>query len=274
MTFRRALFGFILWVSLALLFNLGFWWYLSVEGNPLAHTKAIEFFTGYLIELSLSVDNMFVFILIFQYFKVPDNYQRRVLLWGLIGAVVMRLAFILAGVWLINLFDWLLYVLGALLIFMAIKMLLSVDKPTDYTNSTLVLFLTKHLRCSNTITGPDFFIRDQGLLYATPLFLALVCVEFSDVIFALDSIPVIFSITTDPFIIYTSNIFAILGVRSLYFLFKNMANRFSGLQYGIIILLIFIGLKMLLSAWIHVPIWATLGFIVVVLGGSIILKNR
>jgi tellurite resistance protein TerC len=274
MTFHRALFGCLLWLSLALLFNVLFWGYLSTTGDILADTKALQFFTGYLIELSLSIDNMFVFILIFQYFKVPDQYQRRVLLWGVIGAVVMRLIFILAGVWVISVFHWLLYALGALLIFMGVKMFLNVGKPYDYSQSKLVAFLKRHLRMTSDIVSHHFVVRHRGLLYVTPLFLALICIECSDVLFALDSIPVIFSITTDPFIIYTSNIFAVMGLRSLYFLFVHMTHRFAGLQYGVMIILIFVGLKMLLAPWIHVPIWVTLGTVVLILGGSLILKNE
>jgi tellurite resistance protein TerC len=231
-----------------------------------AQRKTLEFLAGYLIEQSLSIDNMFVFVMIFGYFAVPPELQRRVLLYGVLGAIVMRAGMILAGVWLVQEFAWLLYVFGAFLVITGIKMLIFADQQPDLEKNPLLRWLRSHLRITDGFHGERFFVRQNGLLWATPMFLVLVLIETSDLVFAVDSIPAIFAVTTDPFIVFTSNIFAIMGLRALYFLLADMAERFHLLKYGLAIVLVFIGSKMLLAPWWHMPIQWSLGIV-----GSIIL---
>lgn len=270
---REALTWTCVWITCALVFNGMLWWHLSLtQGPAIAHQKSLEFLTGYILEKSLSIDNMFVILMIFHFFKVPADNQRRVLLYGVLGAMVMRLLFILSGTWLVATFHWLLYVFGVFLLLTGIKMLLMSDKPKDLSENTLVRWLQGHIRLTHQFHDEKFFIRQNLLWYATPLFLALVLVEVSDLIFALDSIPAIFAITTDPFIVFTSNIFAILGLRSLYFLLANMAGRFHLLKYGIALVLMFVGAKMLIAPWIDIPIGVALGIVGTVLLASIVLS--
>jgi tellurite resistance protein TerC len=257
------------WVSLALAFAALLWWYLNgTQGAEVARTKTLEFLAGYLIEQSLSVDNMFVFVMIFTYFAVPPELQRRVLLYGVIGAIVMRAGMILAGVWLVAQFAWVLYVFGAFLVITGIKMLIFAESEPDLDKNPLLRWLRGHLRITPEFHGERFFVKQNGLLWATPMFLVLMLIEVSDLVFAVDSIPAIFAVTTDPFIVFTSNIFAIMGLRALYFLLADMADRFHLLKYGLAIVLVFIGGKMLAMPWFHMPIQWSLSIV-----GSIILLS-
>jgi len=266
---KEALAWVIVWVSLALAFAGLLWWYLNdTQGAEVARTKTLEFLAGYLIEQSLSVDNMFVFVMIFGYFAVPPELQRRVLLYGVLGAIVMRAGMILAGVWLVTQFAWILYVFGAFLVLTGIKMLIFAEAEPDLEQNPLLRWLRGHLRITPNFHGESFFVRQNGILWATPMFLVLVLIEASDVVFAVDSIPAIFAVTTDPFIVFTSNIFAIMGLRALYFLLADMADRFHLLKYGLAIVLVFIGGKMLAMPWFHMPIQWSLAIV-----GSIILVS-
>ncbi|HEY0893658.1 MAG TPA: TerC family protein [Cellvibrio sp.] len=261
----------LVWFSMAIIFNIGLWWYLKKDyGESFADQKALEFFTGYLIEKSLSVDNVFVFLLIFSAFQVPPEYQRRVLIYGVLGAIVMRIIMILIGSWAVKEFSWVLYVFGAFLIITGIRMLLAVDEKPDLEKNWIVIFARKHLRITPDFHGEKFMIVQQGARYFTPLFLVLILIEISDLVFAVDSIPAIFAITSDPFIVATSNIFAILGLRALYFLLADVADRFHLIKYGLSMVLVFIGCKMLVANWFHVPVMWSLLVIVALIGGSII----
>ncbi|WED43909.1 TerC family protein [Legionella cardiaca] len=270
---REALSWVIVWVTLALLFNILLWFYLlQTTDSATAHQKALEFFTGYLIEESLSMDNMFIFIMIFKYFSVPLEYQRRVLLFGVLGAIVMRLLLILLGLWLVTKFHWILYVFGAFLLISGMKLLFLGEEDHSLERNPILYWMRKYLRVTKTFHQEQFFVRKANQLYITPLFLVLVLIETSDLIFALDSIPAIFAITEDPFIIFTSNIFAILGLRAMYFLLVNMADRFHLLKYGIALILTFIGLKMLIAYWVKIPIFISLIVIVATLIISILFS--
>lgn len=263
---KEALSWVIVWVTLALTFTLLLWWYLAHSvGQAVANQKALEFLTGYLIEESLSVDNMFVFVMIFNYFAVPAEYQRRVLIFGVLGAIVLRLVMILLGVWVVSKFHWVLYVFGLILMVTGIKMFIFADKKPDLDKNPILQWMRNHLRLTGKFHDENFFIRQNKMLYATPLFLVLVLIEISDVIFALDSIPAVFSVTHDPFIAFTSNIFAILGLRALYFLVANMTDRFHLLKHGLAFILVFIGLKMLIAHWFKIPIFIALGVVAVTL---------
>ena len=265
----------VAWVTLALAFGALLWWYLDGSlGREIANRKALEFITGYLIEQSLSVDNMFVFVMIFTYFAVPPELQRRVLLYGVLGAIVMRAGMILAGVWLVQEFAWMLYVFGAFLVLTGIKMLVFADKQPDLDRNPLLRWLRGHMRITPDFHGQSFFVRQQGLLYATPMFLVLVMIELSDLVFAVDSIPAIFAVTTDPFIVFTSNIFAIMGLRALYFLLADMADRFHLLKYGLAIVLVFIGGKMLVMPWFHMPVQWSLAVVGTIIAMSVFLSLK
>ena len=267
---KEAGFWSLGWFTLAMLFNALLWWYLDGEvGREIANTKAMEFFTGYLIEKSLSVDNLFVFLMLFSYFAVPPEYQRRVLLYGVLGAIVLRAVMILAGIWLVSQFSWVLYLFGAFLVVTGIKMLLFAEHKPDLDKNPVLKWMRSHLRMTNEFHGEHFTVMKDGLRYFTPLFAVLVMIEISDVVFAVDSIPAIFAVTTDPFIVFTSNIFAILGLRALYFLLADMADRFHLLKYGIAVILIFVGVKLGVSYWYHVPVLMSLSFIAVILAVSI-----
>ncbi|MGC5704009.1 TerC family protein [Pseudomonas sp. NFXW11] len=270
---REALAWVIAWASLALLFAGLLWWYLNeTQGSAIAQRKTLEFLTGYLIEQSLSIDNMFVFVMIFSYFAVPPPLQRRVLLYGVLGAIVMRAAMIFAGVWLIQEFAWLLYVFGALLVITGIKMLIFAEHQPDLDNNPLLRWMRNHLRVTPEFHGERFFVIRNGLRWATPMFLVLVLIEASDLIFAVDSIPAIFAVTTDPFIVFTSNIFAIMGLRALYFLLADMAERFHLLKYGLALVLVFIGSKMLAAPWLHMPVHWSLAIVGGIILSAVILS--
>ena len=268
MTMKQAAGWSILWVTLSLLFNAAFWWYLvQTQGRAVADPQALAFLTGYLIEKALAVDNVFVWLMLFSYFAVPPALQRRVLVYGVLGAIVLRTIMIFAGSWLISQFDWLLYVFGAFLLFTGVKMALAKEDDSGIGDKPLVRWIRNHLRMTDKIEGERFFTRKNGVIYATPLLLVLILVELSDVIFAVDSIPAIFAVTTDPFIVLTSNLFAILGLRAMYFLLAGVAERFSMLKYGLSVILVFIGIKMLIVDFFHIPISISLG----VVGGILVL---
>jgi len=266
---REATCWVVAWCALALAFAGLLRWYLNGEFGPeIAQRKMLEFLTGYLIEQSLSIDNMFVFVMIFGYFAVPPELQRRVLLYGVLGAIVMRAAMIFAGVWLVSQFAWLLYVFGVFLIITGIKMLVFAGQRPDLDKNPLLHWIRGHLRITNGLHGEHFFVLRDGRRWATPMFLVLVLIEASDLVFAIDSIPAIFAITTDPFIVFTSNIFAIMGLRALYFLLADMAERFHLLKYGLATVLVFIGAKMTLMPWLHLPVEWSLAVV-----GGIILTS-
>jgi len=261
----------LVWVSLALLFNAGLWWHLNgTVGAEIADRKALEFLTGYLIEKSLSVDNVFIFLLIFSAFHVAAEYQRRVLIYGVLGAIVMRAIMILAGAWVVREFSWVLYIFGAFLVITGIRMLVMAEKQPDLEQNPVLKFARRHLRITNDYHGEKFTVMKDGVRYFTPLFLVLILIEVTDLVFAVDSIPAIFAITTDPFIVFTSNIFAIMGLRALYFLLADVADRFHLLKYGLALVLTFIGTKMLIMPWYHVPVTASLSIVAVLIGSSVI----
>ncbi|MBO2621451.1 TerC family protein [Shewanella algae] len=257
----------LVWISVAMLFNLGIWFYLKqTAGLEVANQQGLEFLTAYLIEKALAVDNVFVWLMLFSYFAIPAELQRRVLLYGVLGAIVMRAAMVFGGTWLINQFHWVLYLFGAFLLFTGAKMLFAKEEnETDLSNSKLLGWLRKHLRVVKKLQGERFVVRRRGMLFATPLLLALILVEISDIIFAVDSIPAIFAVTTDPFIVLTSNIFAIMGLRAMYFLLAGAAERFVLLKYGLALILMFIGTKMLLLDIYHLPIMLALAVIAAIL---------
>lgn len=278
---NKEAFGWsVAWLLIAFVFNFLFWLYVgSKYGYPIANQKSLEFFAGYLVEKALSVENIFVFVLLFSYFSVPVEYQRRVLLYGVLGAIVMRLMLILLGIWAINRFSWIFYIFGIFLIATAVKMLVVADQKPDLSRNIVLRWMRKHLRITEQYHDERFFVKVNNLNYVTPLFVVLVLIEITDLIFAVDSVPTIFAITPDPFIVVTSNIFAILGLRALYFLLANMIDRFHFLKYGLSLILIFIGIKMLLLNWFKIPIGITLIVILSFLLGSIFLsfyrtKNR
>lgn len=270
-TVKEAAAWSLLWFSLAIAFNIGLWWYLLENfGREIADQKGLEFLTGYLIEKSLSVDNIFVFLLIFSAFHVPAEYQRRVLIYGVLGAIVMRIIMILLGSWAIKEFSWILYVFGVFLLITGIRMLFFANHSPDLEKNPVVVLARKYLRMTPEYHGEKFVVIKQGVKYFTPMFLVLLLIEFTDLVFAVDSIPAIFAITTDPFIVATSNIFAILGLRALYFLLADVADRFHLLKYGLALVLVFIGCKMLIANWYHLPVVLSLGVIASLIGGSVI----
>lgn len=263
------------WVAMASTFGALLWWYLDgAAGREIANRKALEFFTGYLIEQALSVDNMFVFVMIFTYFAVPPELQRRVLLYGVLGAIAMRAVMILGGVWLVSEFAWVLYVFGLFLVVTGIKMLVMADQKPDLDQNPLLRWLRGHMRITPGFHGQAFFVHINGLRYATPMFLVLVMIEASDLVFAVDSIPAIFAVTTDPFIVFTSNIFAVMGLRALYFLLADMAERFHLLKYGLALVLIYIGGKMLAMPWFHMPVQWSLSIVGLIILMSVVLSLK
>jgi tellurite resistance protein TerC len=268
---REAAAWSLVWVVLALAFNAWLWWYLDASaGRAIANEKALEFLTGYLIEKSLAVDNIFVFIMIFTFFAVPPEHQRRVLLYGVLGAIAMRAVMILAGAWLLAHFHWILYLFGAFLVVTGIKMLVFAEHEPDLATNPVLRWMRGHLRIADRYHGEHFTVRQNGMLWFTPLFLVLVLIELSDLVFAIDSIPAIFAVTDDPFIVFTSNIFAILGLRAMYFLLADVADRFHLLRYGLAFILVFIGAKMLIIDVYKIPILIALGVVVLVLASSVV----
>jgi tellurite resistance protein TerC len=264
---REALTWTAIWVFLALLFNviLYFW-----KGQQ----PALEFFTGYLVEKALSIDNIFVFIMIFTYFQVPTKYQHKVLFWGIIGALIMRVIFIFAGIALLERFHFTIYIFGALLIFTGVKMFNHSNASIDPDKNPVLKFFKKLMPVTQTLQEDKFFVKIDGRRFATPLFLVLILIETTDLIFAVDSIPAILAITQDQFIVYTSNVFAILGLRSLYFALAGIVHRFWLLSYGLAIVLVFVGIKMLSVDFYKIPVEWSLVFITTVITGSILLSLK
>lgn len=267
---KEAMVWSIVWVTLSLLFNAG----VFIFAGP---RSGLEFLTGYVIEKALSVDNIFVFVMIFSYFGVPKHYQHKVLFWGVLGALVMRAAFIVAGVALINQFSWILYIFGLILIVSGYKMAVQKETQVHPDRNIFIRLAKKFFPVTTGYDTPRFFMRQNGKLFITPLFLVLVTVETTDLVFAVDSIPAIFAITRDPFIVYSSNVFAILGLRAMYFLLAGVIDTFHYLKNGLSIVLIFVGIKMLIAEFYHLPILLSLLVIVIVLGLSVwmsIVRNR
>ncbi|MBI2955841.1 MAG: TerC family protein [Acidobacteria bacterium] len=259
---KEALLWSIVWVALSLLFNAGIWYYDSKH-------KALEFFTGYLIEKSLSLDNLFVFLMIFLYFGVPDRYQHRVLYWGIVGAIVMRMTLIFVGAALLAAYSWIIYVFGLFLIFTGVRFAFHSGVSVHPEANPVLRLLRRVIPITKDFHAEHFFVRQGGRWYATPLLVVLVLVETSDVLFAVDSIPAIFAITRDTFIVLTSNIFAILGLRAMYFLLANIMPLFRYLNVGLGIVLTYVGIKMLLSDVFPIPVWVSLVFIAIVLGATL-----
>ncbi len=263
MPVKEALLWVAFWVSLALIFNVGIYFYFGMD-------SALEFLTGYLVEYSLSVDNIFVFALIFSYFGIPAEYRHKALLWGILGAIVMRAIFILAGVAMINRLHWIIYVFGAFLVYIGIKIAFEKDREMDPGKNPILRLVKRFLPVTESYEGGRFFVRRAGRLFATPMLIVVIVIETTDVIFAVDSIPAILSITLNPFIVYTSNIFAILGLRALYFALAGIMDLFHYLNYGLAAILVFVGVKMLISDYYKIPVAGALGFIVLVLATSIV----
>ena len=274
-TMGEALRWSILWFSLAFVFVAILWWYLDgTQGRTVANTVSMQFITGYLVEKSLSVDNIFVFLMLFSYFAVPPQYQKRALNIGIIGAIVLRTLLILVGAWLLATFHWLLYVFGAFLVITGVKMWFAAGQEPDITTNPVLKLLKKRIRITNHFDGEKLSTMVDGVKHYTPLFAVLVLIGTTDVIFAVDSIPAIFAITSDPFIVLTANIFAILGLRALYFLLADLANRFHLLAYGLALVLVFIGAKMLMIDFYKIPIGYALLVTASLIAGSIILSLR
>ena len=268
-----------IWVGVSLLFAGALWWYLDgAAGRAVANAATLEFVTGYLIEKSLAVDNVFVWLMLFSFFAVPLELQKRVLIYGVLGAIAMRTVMIFAGVWLIAKFHWVLYVFGAFLLLTGVKMWWFAEEKPDLANNPVVKGIRGHMNVTDELHGERFFVMKEHagrvIRCATPLFLVLVMVEITDLIFAVDSIPAIFAITTDPFIVLTSNIFAILGLRAMYFLLADMAERFSLLKYGLAIVLMFVGVKMMLIDVFKVPVVVSLAVVASIITTSIVLSLR
>ncbi|MDX1630729.1 MAG: TerC family protein [Thermoanaerobaculia bacterium] len=256
--FKEGVIYTLLWIAVSLAFNVWIW--LDAGSGP-----ALEFLTGYVIEKSLSVDNIFVFLVIFDYFSVPSKYQHRVLFWGILGAVVMRGLFVLLGVALIHRFEWVMFVFGGFLVFTGIRLFFREDAEMDPEHNPVVHWLEKHVPVTKRYDGQSFWTRVDGRIRATPLLLVLLVVELTDVVFAVDSIPAIFGVTRDPFLVFTSNIFAILGLRALYFVLRGLVDRLEYLHYGLGGVLTFIGVKMLVERWVHVPVEWSLAVVVALL---------
>ncbi len=261
--FKEALTWSIVWVTLSLAFN---WWIYHQFGSE----KALQFLTGYVIEKALSVDNIFVFVILFSSFAVPKIYQHRVLFWGVLGAIAMRAVFIGLGAALVSRFEWIMYVFGAILIFTGFKLMKEGDAEPHPEKNPIYKLARRLMPAVPEYHGKHFFVVKDGRRYATPLFLVLIAIEATDVVFAVDSIPAIFAISTDPFIVYTSNIFAILGLRAMYFLLAGVIDKFHLIKYGLAVVLLFVGVKMVIANWYHVPIGASLGVIAGVLTLSVV----
>ncbi|MDD2947160.1 MULTISPECIES: TerC family protein [unclassified Acinetobacter] len=272
---KTAAYWSMAWVSVAVLFGGGLWFYLQqTAGVAIANTKVMEYFAGYLLEKSLAIDNVFVWLMIFAAFAIPPALQRKILLYGVLGAIVLRTIFIFIGAWFVQEFSWVLYIFGAFLVYTGFKFLKGHDEDPNIEDMALLKWLRKHMRITPQLEGDKFFVRQNGLLWATPLFLVLILVEASDVIFAVDSIPAIFAVTSDPFIVLTANLMAILGLRAMFFLLAGAASKMHYLPYGLGIILLFIGFKMLMLDVFHMPIWISLGFIVIVLSITAWLSIR
>ncbi|RAW02116.1 TerC family protein [Pseudochryseolinea flava] len=268
---KEALTWTAVWIALAMLFNLFVYHYFDKE-------EALEFFTAYVVEKSLSIDNIFVIIMIFSYFRVPDAYQHKVLFWGIFGALVMRVIFIFAGIELIHKFHWLIYVFGGFLIVTGVRMVFGEDKPIDPEKNPIVKLVRKMFPVTASFEGDKFFVRRDHKLWATPLFIVVMLIEGTDLIFAVDSIPAIISISEDPFIVYTSNVFAILGLRSLYFALAGIERYFTYLKYGLATILVFVGVKMVIADYYKIPVEISLIIISFLLAismiASVVIKRK
>ncbi|AWB32807.1 hypothetical protein DBV39_02725 [Orrella marina] len=276
---REATIWSLIWIAVSFVFVAWLWWYLGgLSGDPatktLANAKALEFVTGYLVEKALAVDNIFVFLMLFTYFGVPAQFQKRVLMYGIIGALLLRAIMILVGAWLISQFHFVMYIFGAFLVFTGIKMWWASGEEPDLESNPALNWVSRHIRISSGYDGEKFFTYQNGIRMATPLFVVILLIGIVDVIFAVDSIPAIFAITTDPFIVLTSNVFAILGLRAMFFLLASMHDKFHLLSYGLAIVLVFIGTKMLLIDLYKIPIGISLGFTVLVLAATMILSVK
>lgn len=276
---REAAIWSLIWVAVSFLFVGLLWWQLGGTGpdqaaRDLANAKALEFVTGYLVEKALAVDNIFVFLMLFTYFAVPSAFQKRVLMFGILGALVLRAIMILIGAWLIAQFHWIMYVFGAFLLFTGIKMWWAAGQEPDLGNNPALRWINKHMKISPDYDGEKFFTLVDGVKMATPLLVVILLIGIVDIVFAVDSIPAIFAITTDPFIVLTSNVFAILGLRAMYFLLASMHERFHLLSYGLAIVLGFIGIKMLLIDVYKIPIVWSLGFTITTLAVTMLLSLR
>jgi tellurite resistance protein TerC len=278
-SFREAATWSVIWIAVSMLFAGALWWHLDgTAGREIANEKTLQYVTGYLIEKSLAVDNVFVWLMLFSFFAIPLELQKRVLILGVLGAIVLRTVMIFAGVWLIAKFHWILYVFGAFLLITGIKMWWFADEKPDLATNPVIRWIRAHMKVTDELHGERFFVMKEEagkwVRYATPLFLVLVLVEITDLIFAVDSIPAIFAITTDPFIVLTSNVFAILGLRAMYFLLADMADRFALLKYGLAMVLMFIGAKMLLIDLYKIPVLFSLGVVAAIIFTSIVLSLR
>ena len=267
----------VIWVAVSFVFVGLLWWYLGGIGDDeaargMANVKALEFVTGYLVEKALAVDNIFVFLLVFTYFAVPAEFQKRVLMIGILGALVLRALMIFGGAWLIARFDWVLYLFGAFLVFTGAKMWWAAGQEPDLESNPALKWIRRHMRIAPDLDGEKFFTRVNGVKTATPLFVVILLIGIVDIVFAVDSIPAIFAITTDPFIVLTSNVFAILGLRAMYFLLAGMHEKFHLLSYGLAIVLVLIGGKMLLVDAYHIPVSWSLAATVTVLAATMVLS--
>lgn len=273
---KEALNWSLIWIAVSFLFNGLFWWAIkdTTGSTELANTKSLEFLTGYLIEKSLAVDNIFVFLLIFTYFAVPSHFQKRVLMIGIIGAIVLRTVMILVGGWLLAEFHWILYLFGAFLVLTGLKMWWAAGKEPNLDDNPALKLLRKLIPVSKDYDGENFWTMENGKKVATPLFMVICLIALTDVIFAVDSIPAIFAITNDPFIVLTSNVFAILGLRAMYFLLASVASKFHLLNYGLAVILIFIGTKMCLIDVYKIPVHFSLGVVVAILAITMLLSVR
>jgi len=259
------------WIAISLAFCGWFWWYLDGSfGREVANEKTLEYLSGYLIEKSLAVDNVFVWITLFSFFAVPTEFQKRVLLYGVLGAIVMRAVLIYVGALLLSQFHWILYVFGLFLLLTGVKMLVFSTHEPDLEKNPILRWMRGHMKITNEYQGDKFFALKEGVRYATPMLVVLVLVEVTDLIFAVDSIPAIFAVTGDPFIVFTSNIFAILGLRAMYFLLADMAERFHLLKFGLAVILMFIGVKMLLLDVYKIPVGIVLGIVGLILLASVV----
>ncbi len=268
---KEALGWSALWVALSLTFAGWLWWHLAGTAGPeIAREKTLEFLTGYLIEKSLSVDNIFVFLMLFTYFAVPPELQRRTLVYGVLGAIALRIVMILIGAWLIAKFHWIIYVFGLFLLITGAKMLFFAGEKPDLEKNPALRWMRGHLSVTPGFQGERYWVMQNGIRTFTPLFLVLVMIAITDIVFAVDSIPAIFAITDDPFIVMTSNIFAVLGLRALYFVLADMADRFHLLSYGLALVLMFIGTKMLLIDVFKIPVFLALGVVVALIAASIV----
>jgi tellurite resistance protein TerC len=272
-TFKEAMLWSIGWVGLALVFNAGLWWYIGGQaGDVVGNRVALEFLTGYLVEKSLAVDNIFVFLMLFTYFSVPEEERQKVLIIGVLGAIVLRAIMIFAGAFLLAKFHWILYVFGAFLLLTGIKMLLAAGKAPDLEANPILKWMRRHLPLTADYHGRALAVLRDGKRWYTPLFVVIVLIGVTDLIFAVDSIPAIFAITSDPFIVLTSNVFAVLGLRAMFFLLAGMADRFHLLPYGLAAVLMFIGVKMLLIDLYKIPILVSLGVVAATIAATVVLS--